>query len=609
MNTILDWIDQRSGLVGWWRRYCGHVVPGRAGWLKVWPSTILFTFCVQAITGFVLWTYYSPSDQSAWESVYFLQHEVAGAWLLRAVHHYSAQVLLVLIGIYVVQMILSGRYRRPRELVFWVAVLLGLLSLGLVLTGDLLPWDQNSYASTQVRVNFLKLLPGVGQGLYKIAIGGPGPAFGHLTLPRFLALHVGLFAGLFLVLLVLHVIVARRADVAEAATAGRTTAWWPDQASLGAVGCLVVLVVIMLLGLQHGVSPEGRGVALGSPADLDPANKYAAARPEWAFRGLYEFSHLFPGELALVPIFIVPGLLVCLVLAMPFVGRSRAGHVFNVALTAVVLVGTAALSLRSLAEDAADPEHQAAIAAEQERADRVVWLARFRHGIPATGGLSLLQDDPKTQGPLLFKTHCASCHNYVGPKSEQGNIEAEEASAPNLFGYACRRWIAGWFDPQTITGPDRFGNTKLKGDDMVGFVKSLYEGIEGEEVEDLREDLEKVAAALSAEAGLPSQAEMDARDSALIEEGRQLIRDDYGCTDCHRFHTKSSAGGGPDLGGYGSRAWTMAIISNPAQKRFYGQRNDRMPAYAESADDPSKNILSRKQIELLSDWLRGQWPD
>ena len=45
---------------------------------------------VQGITGFFLWMYYSPSAQTAWESVYYLQNEVAGGWLLRAIHHYSA---------------------------------------------------------------------------------------------------------------------------------------------------------------------------------------------------------------------------------------------------------------------------------------------------------------------------------------------------------------------------------------------------------------------------------------------------------------------------------------------------------------------------------------
>ena len=121
------------------------------------------------------WAYDSPSAQTAWESVYFVQNEVAGGWLLRAIHHYSAHVLLAVLMIAVVQSIVTRAYRAPRELVFWATVGLGLFALAAVLTGDLLSWDQNGYAATKTRTGFLNLLPWVGGSLLKIAIGGPGP--------------------------------------------------------------------------------------------------------------------------------------------------------------------------------------------------------------------------------------------------------------------------------------------------------------------------------------------------------------------------------------------------------------------------------------------------
>ena len=87
------------------------------------------------------------------------------------------------------------------------------------MTGDLLSWDQNGYAATKTRTGFLMLLPWVGDKLLKIAIGGPGPALGHLTLTRFVALHVGLFGGGFLVLLLIHGILIRRANATQVAAA------------------------------------------------------------------------------------------------------------------------------------------------------------------------------------------------------------------------------------------------------------------------------------------------------------------------------------------------------------------------------------------------------
>ena len=555
-------------------------------------------FLVQGITGLFLLMYYSPGAQSAWESVYFLQHDVQGGWLLRAVHHYSGQAILVLVGIYLVGMILAGRYRPPREFVFWVVVFLGLVTLGSLLTGDLLAWDQNSQSATLVRVKFLTLLPVVGGDLFKLAAGGP--SFGHLTLTRFLALHTVVLAGAFLGLLVLHAWFAHRANVVARAGANphvRNTPLWPKQVLVNVVGCLVVLAIVLLLALSHGVSGDHAGVALGAPAD--PSDFYAAARPEWAFMGLYGFSNLFPGHLKLLPIFVIPGTLVLLFLLMPFVGRLKIGHAFNILLTLGLLAGNGALSYMVYAHDRENEEHQLALATGRLEGERIVELIRSNDGIPVSGALTLLRDDPKTQGPKLFRQHCASCHDYVG--GTDGDIKAEKVSAPNLFGYGTKAWMAGWLDPKRIVGPDYYGNTKFKNGDMVDFVKETYSDMEKED----KEELDTLLVALAAEAKLKSAAAEDAKNAERIAAGKKLIAD---CTDCHKYYDKGQLGTSADLTGYASREWTVGIIANPAHARFYGDKNDRMPAYAES-DDESKNMLTRHDIELLTDWLRGEWSE
>lgn len=600
MKALYDWFNDRTGFGDWCGWLADTPVAGRACWCKVLPSAVLFAFCLQAITGFCLWVFYSPSAQTAWESVYFLQDEVAGGWLLRAIHHYSAHVLLALLMLSVVQTILTGAYRAPRELVFWATVGLGLCALAAVLTGDLLSWDQNGYASTKTRTGFLTFLPLVGDSLLKIAIGGPGPALGHLTLTRFFALHVGVFAGGFIVLLLIRGILARRAAGAAAA-AGNAEPYWPAQAWRSAVVCLAVLAVILLLACQHGVWPPHAGVPLLSPADTDPANGYNAARPEWFLVGLYEFSHLFPGELAIIPIFIVPGLLVCVVLAMPFLAKHPVGQVFNVLFTVAVLAALVVLSYRSLAKDRDNPEHQKAIALEKRQAERVRELIRHQ-GVPPAGALTLLREDPKTQGPRLYVQHCASCHDHAAGADPLEDIKAEKSSAPNLAEFATRRWIAGLMDPKQIVGPQYFGNTKFRTGKMARWVKETLSDLD----DDQKKDLEKVVIALSAEANLPSQRELDRKDAAIIKEGKKLLVESFSCTQsgCHRFHGK-----GPktfDLTGYGSAEWTAGIISNPAHKRFYGILNDRMPAYAASAD-PAQNTLNPHQIKMLTDWLRSDW--
>ena len=605
MKVIFRWIEDRTGLGGAVGKCLASRVPDGAQWWNVLPAAILFAFCVQVITGFFLWIYYSPSVQTAWESVYFLQYEVAGGWLLRAIHHWSAQVLVAMIGLYLLQLIFTGTYRAPRELVFWAVLFMGLLSLGSLLTGDLLAWDQNGYAGTKVRVNFLLLLPGIGGGLFKLAAGGP--AFGQLTLPRFLALHVGVFAGLFLLLLILRAVLIRRAASTDEAPARHDAPLWPNVVVRGALVAALVMAAVLVLSMRHGLTGDDRGVELGAPADTDPANAYAAARPEWAFIGLYEFSNMFPGELKVLPIFVIPALLVLLLLAMPWIGRSKVGHGLNVAITTGLLILLVWLTVRSVRHDLDDPRHKAALAAGQEEARRAVELARSPQGIPAGGARALLRTDPKTQGPRLARQFCTSCHNYSAPDENAAitaaittAITAEKPSAPELYGFATRQWLAGLLDPDEIKSPKYFGNTRFASGMMVRYVEGRFA--------ELKEDQRTaIIAALSAEAGFRSQRDLQSsqKQQELIANGNRLIAQH--CTRCHRYHRQGVLGNAPDLTGYGSREWIAGVVFDPAHPWFYGRRNDRMPAYVELPRQPAKNMLSAGDVAILADWLRGQW--
>ena len=474
----------------------------------------------------------------------------------------------------------------------------GPLRLAAILTGDLLSWDQNGYASTKTRTGFLTFLPLVGDSLLKLAIGGPGPALGHSSVTRFFALHVGLFSAAFIALLAIRALLARRANIAEA-SGGNAGRYWPAQVWRGAAASLVVLAIILALCCQHGTTPPEAGATLLSPADTNPANGYNAARPEWFLVGVYEFSHWFAGPWAIIPIFIVPGLLVCIVLAMPFVAKVPLGHAFNVLLTVALLIAVVWLSYESLAKDRDNPAHQKAIALEKQQALRVCELARHE-GIPPTGALTLLLDDPKTQGPRLFAQNCASCHDHATGNDPTEDITCEKPSAPNLARFASREWIAGLLDPKKIVGPQYFGKTKFKTGKMARWVKDTLADLDA----DGKKDVKNVVIALSVEAQLPSQRAMDRKDAKAIEEGRKAIVETFRCTDCHLFHGKGKKVS--DLTGYGSAEWIAGIISNPAEKRFYGILNDRMPAYAAAAD-PAQNALNPVQIKMLTNWLRGEW--
>jgi mono/diheme cytochrome c family protein len=111
--------------------------------------------------------------------------------------------------------------------------------------------------------------------------------------------------------------------------------------------------------------------------------------------------------------------------------------------------------------------------------------------------------------------------------------------------------------------------------------------------------LGKIILALSAEAGLKKQRDDDAKDAAIIAEGQSF--DEIGCTDCHQYRESDEDAIAPDLTGYGSREWLIAIISNPGHERFYGSKNDRMPAFGRDEK------LTPREINILADWLREDW--
>src|SRR5215471_15176116 len=200
MRALSEWVDNRTGCRRIVHGALYENVPGGARWRYVWGSTLTFGLAVQFITGIFLWMAYSPSSHTAWESVYYIQDVMAGGWLLRGIHHYTAQAMTVLLVLHLMQVMIDGAYKAPREINFWFGLILLQLVLALSLTGYLLPWDQKGFWATKVATNLLGAAPVLGPALQKLVIGGP--EYGHHTLTRFFALHAGIIPGLIVVLLV-----------------------------------------------------------------------------------------------------------------------------------------------------------------------------------------------------------------------------------------------------------------------------------------------------------------------------------------------------------------------------------------------------------------------
>ena len=119
MRFLFNWIEDRTAIGKLTKKALFENIPGGARWRYVWGSTLTFAILVQFITGMALWMFYSPSATSAWESVNYLQQEVTGGAWLRGIHHWTAQIMIVLLVLHLVQVVIDGAYKAPREFNFW----------------------------------------------------------------------------------------------------------------------------------------------------------------------------------------------------------------------------------------------------------------------------------------------------------------------------------------------------------------------------------------------------------------------------------------------------------------------------------------------------------
>jgi quinol-cytochrome oxidoreductase complex cytochrome b subunit len=153
-----------------------------AGGLAIFFSLILL------ITGALEMYYYLPTPEGAAESIQVITGLVPFGYLIRNLHYWSAQLLVITMMVHLARIILTGAYAPPRRFNFILGLILLVLILLLDFTGYVLRWDEGIRWALVVGTNLLKTIPGIGEGLYQFIIGGTDP--GAPTLIRFYAWHI-----------------------------------------------------------------------------------------------------------------------------------------------------------------------------------------------------------------------------------------------------------------------------------------------------------------------------------------------------------------------------------------------------------------------------------
>lgn len=561
--------------------------------ILAWTSSILACLGLLFITGVGLWFFYSPSVTSAWESVYYIEEILPFGHWIRGIHYLTSDILIVLtIGllIYLVTTRLCTK-------LFGVGFYLWLILLGLFLfnslNGLLLPWDQQGYWSTRIRLDITSTLPVLGPIAAKILAGSD--TLGHLSLTRSMVFHAGLVPLSIISLIGIQTLLNPFHSPTQKNRSNENIEICFKQCGFF-IGLTVIAIVFS--GFLHvWIGGEESWGAPHLKAPADPSSAYPIARPEWYFLWLFQMLKFFPGEWMIVGTAIIPGMLTGLIVFFPHIGRYKWGHRFNCCAGLLILCVIGGLTMKAALQDFWDEQYQSDFQRAKDNGKRTVELAQVNGGIPITGAQTLVKNDQMIQGAQVFAQHCASCHRYDGHDGLD-QIPEDTPSAPDLYGFASIPWIAGILDPEKITSHYYFGGSeKLSGGKMAKYVKKDLSQLNEEDTLKLQE----VVHALSNQAQLPYQDLSSNENQEKVENGVLHIEETFGCIDCHMFEIPDDEATAVDLTGYGSRDWIIRFISNPAHPSLYGDKNDRMPAFLD------ENILSMHEIELVTDWIRHDW--
>ena len=209
----LDWLEERSGLVGGIRYFLFRKVPGDINWMQTLGSAALTAFLVQAITGVILAMYYKPTPTDAYPSIQNITDHVTLGWMVRGMHRWGASVFIILMFLHMGRVFLFGAYKYPRELNWIIGVLI--LAMGMMegFTGYLLPWDQTAYWATVVGININGTAPFLGPFIASLLRGGA--EIGPETLSRFYSIHMLLIPGAIAGLIGLHLYLVVRLGVSS----------------------------------------------------------------------------------------------------------------------------------------------------------------------------------------------------------------------------------------------------------------------------------------------------------------------------------------------------------------------------------------------------------
>ena len=297
-KKIYNWFDDRIHFDDIIKFAAKKYVPVNSH--SIWyyfGGVTLFLFIIQVFSGILLLLYYKGSEDLAFESIQFIMTKVEFGWLIRSIHSWSANLMVLAAFIHMFSVYFTKAYRKPREITWVTGMLMFFLALGFGFSGYLLPWNELALFATKVGTDIAGVIPIIGKPTLEFLRGGEDVT--GATLSRFFGFHVAIMPGIFTVLLAIHLILVQRQGMSEPmeleskpADERKTMPFFPNFILRDLLLWLIVLNILAILAVLF---PWELGVK------ADPfASAPAGIKPEWYFMFMFQTLKYIPAKVIII---------------------------------------------------------------------------------------------------------------------------------------------------------------------------------------------------------------------------------------------------------------------------------------------------------------------
>ena len=207
-NKVVDWVDERMPIFTMMQREYGTFpTPKNFNYFWNFGAIAFFMLITMILSGFFLAMNFIPHEDHAFASIERIMRDVNWGWFMRYLHMNGASMFFVAVYIHIFRGMYYGSYKRPRELLWMLGVVIFLLMMGTAFIGYSMTWSQMGGWAATVITNLVSAIPFIGEDLLYFILGDYSVS--NITLNRFFVIHFLLpfviFGVVFLHIVALHV--------------------------------------------------------------------------------------------------------------------------------------------------------------------------------------------------------------------------------------------------------------------------------------------------------------------------------------------------------------------------------------------------------------------